>query len=73
MEHAFGLSKQINAQYPINHSEVTCITIPSGSQGLVKDNLFYGKVPKMIILGMVSGDAYEEFMLKILLIFNILI
>ena len=59
MEHAFGLSKQLNAQYPIQHTEVLSTTIASGSAGHRADNLFYGKVPKTIILGMVSNDAYN--------------
>lgn len=43
--------------YSINRSEIIQIPIASGSLGISKDQLFYGRVPKLIIMAMCDNEA----------------
>lgn len=56
--HESGLSTQ-NAVYPINKVEMTTFTIPSGCQSYSRDNLFQGKIPKMIVIGLIKNTAFN--------------
>jgi hypothetical protein len=43
--------------YPINRISFSKITVPKDSHAIMKDQLFYGRVPKIIVMCMVDGDA----------------
>ena len=58
MKHAEQMS-QMNALYPIQHSQLITYTIPSGAHSHTKDGLFRGHMPKMLIFGMVDNKAYS--------------
>ncbi len=48
-----------NALYPIQHTELTTYTINTGSLSHNKESLFRGKIPKFIIVGMVTNAAFN--------------
>lgn len=56
--HEKGLLTQ-NAVYPINRVEMSTYTIPSGTFSHSRDNLFNGKIPKMIVVGILSNSAFN--------------
>jgi len=47
------------AKYPIRRVEVKTITIPQGQHSMIEDHLFQGQLPKRLILGMVSNEAFN--------------
>lgn len=47
-----------NATYPLQHVEVQTLTVPKGQRYLMLDNVFSGKLPNLIIVGMVDNNAY---------------
>lgn len=47
------------AKYPLARAEVKVLTIPSGVQGKVLDNVFLGQMPKRCIIGFVSNKAFN--------------
>ncbi|XP_052746989.1 uncharacterized protein F54H12.2-like [Bicyclus anynana] len=47
------------AKYPITRAEVKVITIPSGVQGKMLDNVFLGQIPKRCIVGFVTNSAFN--------------
>lgn len=47
------------AKYPLARAEVKVLTIPSGVQGKVLDNVFLGQLPKRCIIGFVSNKAFN--------------
>lgn len=56
--HEYGLKTQ-NAIYPIQQSEMTTFTIPTGSSYHMQDNLFHGQVPKLVIIGMLTNSSFN--------------
>ena len=56
--HAAGLRRQ-NAIYPLQHTEVTTFTIPTGQQSFTKDRLFPDQSPKLLMIAMVENDAFN--------------
>ena len=58
MEHEKQLLSQ-NALYPIQHTQMSTYTIPAGSLSHIRDGLFRGHMPKMVIFGMVDNKAYN--------------
>ncbi|KAG1665090.1 hypothetical protein GQR58_019561 [Nymphon striatum] len=57
LAHEEGL-KTKNAIYPLQKHEVVTYTIPQGTSSHVKDNIFQGRVPKAIYIGLVTNDAF---------------
>jgi hypothetical protein len=57
-QHETGLQLQ-NALYPIQRTEMHTYTVASGTQSHVKENLFHGKLPKLIVLGIVNNDDFN--------------
>ena len=47
------------AKYPIRRVEVKTFTIPRGQHSMIEDHLFQGQLPKRLILGMVSNEAFN--------------
>lgn len=56
--HAKSMEK-CNALYPIHQTELTIIPLGAGLRSLTKDNLFAGKVPRKLVIAMISSDAYN--------------
>ncbi|MEL6930968.1 MAG: hypothetical protein AAFO95_20430, partial [Cyanobacteria bacterium J06600_6] len=56
--HATGMRRQ-NAIYPLHHCEVTTYTIPMGQMSYTKDRLFPDQAPKLLMLAMVSNEAFN--------------
>ena len=46
-----------NARYPITRVTMKHLSIPSASTNVLQDNLFLGKIPKRVILGLVSDAS----------------
>ena len=47
------------AIYPFWRSDIKSFSVASGSHTFMTDNIFHGKVPSKIIIGMVSNAAYS--------------
>ncbi|MES2874020.1 MAG: hypothetical protein V4708_09880, partial [Bacteroidota bacterium] len=56
---AMSLSKGGVVHYPINRTEIYTIPAPAGRLDIVRDQLFYGKVPKLIVMTMVDSEAID--------------
>ncbi len=67
------LQEKHNIPYFLKTPSINYMTIEAGSSQFMRDNLFLGKLPKHIMLGMVETEAYTEAGVKrIPLIFKIL-
>lgn len=47
------------AKYPITRVEVKSITLPAGIQSKTLDSVFLGQLPKRVIVGMVTNQAFN--------------
>jgi hypothetical protein len=56
--HLIGLQDK-NAIYPFQKTQLLSYSIPSGSLSYFKDNVFSGTLPKLVIVAMTSGKAYN--------------
>jgi hypothetical protein len=56
--HELGL-KNNNAIYPIQQSEMITYLITAGSSSHVQDHLCRGNLPKLVIVGLVSNEAFN--------------
>ena len=54
--HEIGLER-MNAVYPLQHMEMTTFTVGQGQQSTNKENCLRGKMPKLMIVGMVTNQA----------------
>jgi hypothetical protein len=55
--HADALMKT-TAKFPITRKECRVYSIPAQLHDFVKDNIFLGQLPKRVIIGMVSSEAF---------------
>jgi len=55
--HELGLARN-NAMYPVQHVSMDSHTVPAGQQTFTRENIFRGRMPKFMVMGMVSNDAY---------------
>ena len=46
------------AIYPFNRADVKTFAVPKGQYNINQDEIFEGKIPNRLVLGMVSADAY---------------
>lgn len=46
------------AKYPIRRTEVKTFTVLAGSRNVKRDNIFLGQLPRRVVVGMVSNEAY---------------
>ena len=46
------------AKYPIDRVSLKCFSIPAGTRVSNQENLFFGTLPKSIVIGMVGNDAF---------------
>ena len=59
MQHTHALARVgRNAMYPYQHKVVCPYNITKGLQFFVQEKLFNGRLPKLVILSMVSSEAY---------------
>ena len=56
--HASAL-KDKPAIYPFNRTDVKTFAVPKGQYNVNLDNIFQGKIPNRLVLGIVLADAYE--------------
>ena len=56
--HAVAL-KQGTAKYPIRRVDCKVLTIPGGFGAFNPDNIFLGRIPKRIVLGLVDTEAFN--------------
>ena len=52
-----NISKGAVVYYPINRTELTMLSISAGTLDFCKDQLFYGKMPKLLVMSMVDNVA----------------
>jgi len=55
--HELGLQSH-NALYPIQHVSMDSHTVPAGQQSFTKENIFQGRMPKFLVVGMVTNGAF---------------
>ena len=48
-----------NAKIPITRVKMNVYSVPAGAQTLIRDDMFNGRVPKRVVIGMVSNAAYN--------------
>ncbi|XP_062975022.1 uncharacterized protein F54H12.2-like [Elgaria multicarinata webbii] len=48
-----------NAKYPVDCVSMKVFSIPRGSHVANQENLFWGQLPKQVIIGMVDNDSYS--------------
>jgi hypothetical protein len=58
LSHEKALIKE-NAVYPIQRTQMLTYTIPVGTMSHIREGLFIGQMPKLIIFGFVSNAAYN--------------
>jgi hypothetical protein len=58
LAHQRLMSDGETAKYPIKNSSVKYFTIPSSNQSFVEENIFQGRVPSRIVLGLVPNTAF---------------
>jgi len=56
--HELGLQHN-NAAYPIQHVDMQTVTIARGFQSFSEEHLFQGKMPKLVVVCMVSNTAFN--------------
>ena len=61
--HSKGLEKT-NAKYLLQHVDISSYVLNSGITSHVKDHLFPSQMPKMLVVGLLSHDAYNGSMTK---------
>ncbi|MGI9555415.1 MAG: hypothetical protein ACR2M9_01025 [Cyanophyceae cyanobacterium] len=49
--------EKCNAIYPIQPTRIEVMPIPAGSQILVKENLFAGKIPRKLVIAIMTGGT----------------
>jgi hypothetical protein len=49
---------QSNAMYPYSQKVINTFNMTKGLQSYVKENLYYGALPKLLIVAFVASDAY---------------
>ena len=55
-DHSMALLKS-NARYPIRRSEIKTFSIPKSNMQTVKENLFSGKLPRRLVIGLLDSQA----------------
>lgn len=56
MAHAQALETS-SSKYPIRRVEVKVDTVPAGNMNYIQDNMYFGQLPKRLIIGCVDSDA----------------
>ncbi len=59
ISHQKLLESGMSAHYPLTLSDVKQYTIPSGNQSFIEENIFIGRVPSRIVIGLVSNAAFN--------------
>jgi hypothetical protein len=54
-----NLARSGVVQYPINRIEIVSIPLEQGKTEISRDQLFYGKVPKILLMCMIDSKAYN--------------
>jgi hypothetical protein len=68
--HEHGLTTVGNAIYPLQQTEMLSYTVAQGTKNHMQDNLLRGQLPKLLIVGLVSNDAFNGNMKKDPLLFD---
>ena len=58
LAHNKALANGYLANYAYDQKIITTYNIAKGNKNWIKENLFRGMIPKMLVIGMVSTDAY---------------
>jgi hypothetical protein len=68
--HEHYLATSGNALYPLQQTEMLTYTMAQGTRNHMQDNLLRGQLPKLLIVGLVSNDAFNGNMKKDPLLFD---
>ncbi|XP_072050212.1 uncharacterized protein F54H12.2-like [Amphiura filiformis] len=58
LAHAKALERG-TAKYPVSRVQIKSFTIPAGDLSITKEGLFTGQIPKRIVVGLVSNNAFN--------------
>jgi hypothetical protein len=56
--HAKAIEK-CNALYPMHNTELVIVPVTSGLRTVTKDTLFAGRIPRKLVIAMISSDSYN--------------
>ena len=59
LEHHKTLDQGITAKYPLRRGVVTTFTVPAGNLSFNKENLITGQLPRRVIIGFVTNEAFN--------------
>ncbi|XP_060089001.1 uncharacterized protein F54H12.2-like [Heteronotia binoei] len=48
-----------NAKYPVDHVGIKVFSIPAGSHVNNQENLFWGQLPKLLVIGLVDNESFS--------------
>ena len=66
------LSRGGVVHFPINHIDIVHIPVAANILDISKEQLFYGRVPKLIVMAIVDNDSLSGVYSKIPIILNIM-
>ncbi|XP_060118366.1 uncharacterized protein F54H12.2-like [Heteronotia binoei] len=49
-----------NAKYPVHHVGIKVFSIPARSRVSNQDNLFWGQLPKLLVIGLVDNESFSR-------------
>ena len=59
MAHAKALLSGKNALYPLHRGEIEVMSVPAYQQTISRDNMFMSKLPKKLIIGLISNTNFN--------------
>lgn len=59
ISHQKLLEGGVSAHYPLTLADIKQYTIPSGNQSFIEENIFLGRVPSRIVIGLVSNASFN--------------
>ncbi|XP_060091260.1 uncharacterized protein F54H12.2-like [Heteronotia binoei] len=48
-----------NAKYPVDRVDIKVFSIPTGSRVSNQENLFWGQLPKLLVIGLVDNESFS--------------
>ena len=59
LAHAKAMLGGKNALYPMNRGDIEVMSVAPGQQTVTRDNLFTARLPKKLVIGMVTNDVFN--------------
>jgi hypothetical protein len=59
LAHQKLMSEGETAKYPLKHTAIKYFTLPSGNQSFVEENVFLGKIPSRVVIGLLPNSSFN--------------